>query len=556
MEETKKKIGIKTILKKYGFYIGITLIIIISIIVLSSDNKTSYSGDISYDQPVYYITGNNLYIKERGRDEVLISATMFQDLEARSKEDALAAVLISKDGEYLYFFENIEIKDSGLNGDFCVFHKGRKSLIEENTGIYFAVSDDNATVAYIKPNYGVEGGTGYENIRYDLYTYSAKNGKDLVESGVEPAWFTLSGDGKSVIYTKDYDAATDTSSLYLFQAGKSELIDKNMFFYGDYVPKGSYRQNWPKTNFDASRLIYGRRLEYGEMAKVYLYSNGVASLLGEDVLQIFTDENLDTALIVHNYSYEAFTGDMTRINLGSLAREEIVSDVWGLATVSVALTVDSEFLDLNLYFKDYDEVINVADLCMMTESGEEIVLNATDVINVQFSDDYSKVYGLDYYVPEEGGRLIKAGFSDGSFERQKFDENIKEFTISESGKYVVYLLDEDLFYIGEDNEKVHVDKNGIETFGVLPGDEKMYFFKEQSLGSGNAYIIELNKKSDVQMIAEQTHYCWDFGDGNLAFLTNYDFGTSTGSMYITNGEGKYELIVENVELPLFFNYIQ
>ena len=250
-------------MKKYGFYIGIALIMTITLIVLFSDRDVSYSGDVKYDNPVYYITGNNLYIKERGRDEVLISSTMFKNSNDRSKEDALAAVLISPDSEYLYFYENILFNERGAaEGDFCVYYKGRKHLIAEDVGIYFAISDDYGTLAFVKPNYNVQDGSGYDNVRYDLYTYTIKGGDKLVERGVEPAWYNLSGDGNTVIYTKNYDAATDTSSLFMYQDRKSTFIDDHIFFYGDYVPKGTFRQNWPKVNYDGTKIIYGTRLEY------------------------------------------------------------------------------------------------------------------------------------------------------------------------------------------------------------------------------------------------------------------------------------------------------
>ena len=556
MEEIKKKFDFKIFMKKYGFYIGIALIMTIALAVLFSDQEATYTGDVTYEEPVYYITGNNLYIKDRGKDEILISSTMFQNVENRSKEDALSAVLISKDGEYLYFFENIVIdSNSYALGDFCVYNKGRKHVIEEDTGIYFAISEDNSKVAYIKPNIGAQGGSGYDNIRYDLYTYTIKDGKDLVESNVEPAWFNISGDGKSVTYTKHYDATPDTTSLFLYKNGKSTFIDDHMFFYGDFMPKGTFKQNWPKLNYDGSKVIYGKRLKYGGMAKMYLYSNGATTMLGEDVLQIFTDEKLDTALMVHNYDYDNFTGDMTRVNLETMAREEISSDVWGLATVSVALTVDSEFINKNLYFKYYDEVINVADLCIMTENGEEVLINATDVSNIQYGDDYSTLYGLDYYVPEEGGELTKIVFNEKGYESIELDEYIKEYVISETGTYVTYLVDDILFYVGDKNKKILVDKISIETFAVLEGEEKLYFFREISMGMGNAYVRGLKDNDNPQLVAESSHYCWDFGDGNLAFLSDYDFATSTGTMYITDCNGGYELIAENVELPLFFSYI-
>lgn len=557
MEETKTKFNFKVFMKKYGFYIGLALIMTIALVVLFSDRQTTYSGDVEYDHPVYYITGNNLYIKERGKDEVLVSSTMFQDAEGRKKEDALAAVLISKDGDYLYFFENIVIdEEDTMLGDFCVYYKGRKHLIEENIGIFFAVSEDNSKVAYIKPNYGVQGGSGYDKVRYDLYTYSIKDGKESVESGVEPVWYNISGDGKVVTYTKYYDAITDTSSLFIFKDGKSTFIDDHMFFYGDYVPKGTFVQNWPKINIDGTRLIYGKRMKYGEMAKIYLYYNETKTLIGEDVLQVFVDEKLDQALLINNYNSEEFTGDMTRINLATFEREEVATGVWGLSAVTVAQTVDTEYLNKNIYFKNYNDYLNVADLCLMTDNGEEVLLKSTNVSNIQFGQDYKTLYGLNYYVEEEGGELTKIIFNDEGFDLYDFDEFVKRFTVSETGRYVTYLMDDNLFFIGDENKKVYIDKGGIETFGILKGDENLFFFREASLGSGNAYIRGLGNGDKIEMVAEATHYCWDFGDGSLAFLTDYDFGTSTGSMYITDGKGGYELIIENAELPLFFNFIQ
>jgi hypothetical protein len=291
------------------------------------------------------------------------------------------------------------------------------------------------------------------------------------------------------------------------------------------------------------------------MASMYYYKDGISTLLGEKVLQVFTDENLDTALIVHNYDYENFIGDMSRIDLGTLQKQDIASGVWGLGTVSVALTVDPAFLDLNLYFKYYDEVINVADLCLMTDEGEEVLISATDVTNIQFAEDFSSAYGLEYYVPEEGGRLTKVVFNEDGYTKGEFDEFVKNFLISASGKYVNYMVDNILFMIDDSDEKILIDKYDIETFGILEGDERMFYFRESSLGKGNVYIRGLGERDQAQMIAEESHYVWDFGDGKLAFLTGFDFSTSTGNMYLTDGEGKYEIIAEGVELPLFFNYI-
>ncbi|MBN2558035.1 MAG: hypothetical protein JXB33_04690 [Clostridia bacterium] len=556
MEEQKARFNFGEFLKKSWFYIGIFLLVSIAIIALMSDKDVQYSGEVTYDEPFYYITGNNLYIKVQGRDAVLLSSTMFMDPESRSNNDAMSAVFISEGGDYVYFYENIVLEDDGAIGDFCVYHDNRKKLIDEDTGIFFAIADDSDTVVYLKTLYNVEGGSGYENVRYDLYKYNFKDGRKLVEKGVEPSWFTISGDGRSIIYTKFYDAATDTSSLFINRDGNAVFVDDHMFFYGEYLPKGTFRVNWPYTNYDASKLVYGKRMKYGELADLYLYSGGTPALLGEDVLQVFCDESMDAALIIENYKNEVFVGDVARIDLNTLSKEMITTDAWGLGTTAIARMFGPGFVDLGLYMKDYNDVINVADVCMMTPEGEKILINATDVSNIQFAEDYSTMFGLDYYVPEEGGRLTKIVFGDaGAFEKYQYDEFVKEFYVSKSGKYTAYKQGDDLFYINPSNEKKYVDKLGVVTFGIMEGDEKIYFFKETSLGMGNVFVKDITKSSDLTLIAEGVHYAWDYGDGKMAFLTNFDFGASTGTMYITDCEGKYEVIAENMELPLYYNYI-
>ena len=552
----ENKFNFVEFLKKSWFYIVLFAIVMTAILVMMSDRDVKVSGDVDYENPVYYISGNNLYVKERGKDEVLISTTLFQDPDSRSNEDALSAALISPDGEYLYFYENILIEDDNMTGDFCMFHDGRKKVIEEDTTIYFAVTESYDKVLYLSLQKGVEGGTGYEDIRYDLYTFDFKKGKELVERSVMPFWYTISGDGETVAYVKNYDAATDTYSLFINRDGEETFIDDHMFFYGEFVPNGTYRSNWPRINEDGSKILYSRRMKFNEMTDMYLYSDGGTSLLGEDVLQIFTDEDLSTALILDDYINEEFVGTMSRINLDTLDKTKISDDVWGLADVNVMRTLQKEFLNLNLYYKNYDEVINVADLCMMTPEGEKVVINMTGVTDPLFAEDGSAVYGLDYWVEEDGGQLIKVRLNpDNTFEKIKYDDFVKEFFIAESGAYVLYTVDDDLFYIGPEDEKVFVDRYDIETFGVLNGDEMLYFFRSAGLGSGNAFVRDLRKSADVKMISEDTHFVWDFYDGNLAFMTGYDFAEKTGALYITDGKGKYELIAENVELPLFYNIV-
>lgn len=556
MEETVKKFSFVEFLKKSWFYIGIFLIVMITLIVMMANRDVSVKGDVYYDKPVYYISGNNLYVKERGRDEILISTTLFQDIEAKTNENALSAALISPDGDYLYFYENILIDGKNMTGDFCVFHDGRKKLIEEDTTIYFAVSDDYDKVLYLSMIKGVEGGAGYEDIRYDLYTFDFKKGKELIERSVMPAWYTISGDGESVAYIKNYDAATDTYSLFLNQGGNNTFIDDHMFFYGDYVPNGTYRVNWPRLNYDASRVLYSRRMKFNQMTSIYLYKDGQSHLLGDNVLQIFSDEDLSTCLILDNYKNETFTGDMSRINLDTFDKNLIAEGVWSLASVNVAMTLDNDLLNLNLYYKNYEDYINVADLCMMTPEGEKVVLNLTEVTQPLFSDDGTMLYGLDYWTEEDGGQMVKVYLNpDNTFERLEYDEFVDDFYIGTSGQYVTYVLDDELYYIGKDDKKVFVDRYQIETYGVITGDELMYYFRSSGMGNGNAFVRELGKSADNKMISENTFYVWDFYDGNIAFMTGYDFSTKMGSLYITDGMGSYELIADEVELPLFYNII-
>jgi hypothetical protein len=556
MEENAKKFNFGEFLKKSWFYIVMVLIVGISLAVMLSDRDVKVSGDVEYDQPVYYITGNNLYVKERGRDEILISTTLFQNPDSRTNQDALSAALMSPDGEYLYFYENILKEDEVMTGDFCVFHDGRKKVIEEDTSIYFAVSDSYDKVAFLSLKKGVAGGTGYEDLQYDLYTYDLKKGKELVQSAVMPAWYTMSGDGDTVAYIKNYDAATDSYSLFTKSKGEEKFIDDHMYFYGEFVPNGTAKSNWPRLNYDASRILYSTRMKFNEMTDMYLYSNGQSNLLGEDVLQVFCDAELTTALLLHDYQNEIFVGTMSRINLDTLEREKIADEVWGMASVNVAVTLEKELLDLNIYFKDYNDVINVADLCMMTPEGEKILINSTEVTGPVISKDGKMIYGLDYWVEEDGGQLVKVYLNqDNTFERFEYDEFVKEFIASASGDYVAYKIDEDLFMIGTDDKKVFVDRYDIESYGILTGDELLYFYRSAGLGSGNAFVRETGKTADVKMISEDTHFVWDFYDGNIAFLTGYDFAEKTGALYVTDGFGKYELIAEQVELPLFYNII-
>ena len=69
MEENARKFSIAGFLKKSWFYIVLFLIVGVALAIMLQDRDVNVSGDVEYDQPVYYISGNNLYVKERGKDE-------------------------------------------------------------------------------------------------------------------------------------------------------------------------------------------------------------------------------------------------------------------------------------------------------------------------------------------------------------------------------------------------------------------------------------------------------------------------------------------------------
>jgi len=555
---TKGKIN--EFVKKHGFYIGVFLIFVLVIVVMTSDKDVSYSGEINYTEKAFYSDGNVLYLKEKDKDAKLLTANILKEFKNTKIGKVLIMCKISKDQEYIYFFENVDISGENFHGDLCVYHNNKKKIIGENVPLSYALSSDLSKVAFVQ---------GYREseqfpFSYDLYFYEGNN-KKLIDTDIDRDCYTLSGDAKAIIYNKGFYQETGTTSMYIYKNGKSELIDNQAVYFYKLNANGTFKSNWPLTNEDGSKIIYATYGGEGELPNVNIYKakDKSKTILANKFAQIFVDDRLDKAIINGERKMPANVGELIKYNLNNLSKEVYATNIWGLMYLDVAKYVDLSFFDMNFYLKTFDGSTDTADLYFKGEDlGEEKVLSSVYVDNLKMNSDYTKLYALGYYYSVEGGQLvIFEDITSNSYKVNEVDENVMEYHFDKNHNVFGYRKDIKLYFINKDGEKKMIDNHNVASFSITDYGNLVYFYKNEfdegkQIGKGDLYIYDVNKNDDYTLIDKNITFIYEYEDRFVAYLTDFSFASETGKLIITDGKNNFEIISESVSTLLMKNFIK
>lgn len=551
----KNESRFKGFMKKNGFYIGVFLIFALVIIIMTSDRENPSRGVIDYTDAVLYQSGNQLYLQEDGKEAVLLSPSLLENYVLTQINYVIKPCKISKDGKYVYFFENVILDGSVYMGDLCRYTNDKKETIGVNVPLSYALSSDYATVLYTTYTGKDSEGT----YLYDLYLYEKGNSK-LIDDEIDKECITLSGDGKTIIYHKGFYAETQTTAMYVYKNGSSALIDNQVVYYYKLNANGTYKANWPLTNYDGSRIIYAGYMGPDTLPSLNLYNttSKKSTKLVDSFVQVFVDDNLDKLSINGETVAEMMSGSYIRYDLNSMEKEIFAENIWGLCDMEVSKYTTEDFLDLNFYFKSYDEVTNTADLYFKGEGKEEEkVLAGVNVDDIKFTADHTTMYALAYYYAAEGGELHEiSNITNTSYDLEKIDEMVMEYHFDDENTVLGFRKDVKLYLIDKSGTKKMIDNHDVTAFEITPDGKLLYFYKDGGLGTGELYMMEADVNKDYELIDKAVTYIYEFGDNYVAFVNAFDFGDSVGTLVVTDGEGNFQVVAERVSTLLMKNYIK
>jgi len=554
-KEVKKPSKFGVFMKKNGFYLGIFFLMLLVVLVISSDNTKTTKGNVEYNEKIFYTEGNQLYIKTRGKEPVLLTANLMEKFSTTKKSPILLMCKSSEDQKIIYYFENVKIYEKLYIGDLLVYKNNKKRTIGHNVPLSYALSSDLEKVVFVE---GVED-TEKGGFTYSLNTYENKK-KTLIAEDVDKDCFTVSGDGKTIFYNKGFYADTATSAMYMYKDNISTLIDNQIVYYYKLNANGTYKSNWPLTNYDGSKVIYATYAGENELPSLNMYttSNNNSKLLSESFEQVFVDENLDRAVINGEVKGVMQIGNFIKMDLNTFDSEIYAKDIWGLIYMDIAKYVDDSFFDMNFYYKNFDPNTITADLYFKGEGQtEEKVLASVYVDDVKFTKDNKNIYALGYYYKEEGGTLTKiSDITKNSYISNEIDEQVSEYHFDVANSVLGYRKDVKLYIIDEKGNKKMIDNHGVSSFGITRNGKLIYFFKEKTIGKGELYAMVINGKRDYKLIDKDTTYIYGFEDKYVAYITAFDFGTETGALILTDGINSSEVAVEHASTILNGNNIK
>jgi len=542
-------------MKKNGFYLGIFFLMLLVVLVISSDNTKTTTGSIEYNEKAFYTEGNKLYIKDREKEPVLLTANLMEEFSSTKKSHILLMCKSSEDQKIIYYFENVRVLEQLYIGDLMVYKNNKKKKIGHNVPLSYALSSDLEKVVFVE---GVED-TKKGGFTYSLNKYVNKK-KTLIAEGVDKDCFTLSGDGNTIFYNQGFYVDTATTGMYMYKDGINTSIDNQVVYYYKLNANGTYKSNWPLTNYDGSKVIYATYAGENTLPslKMYTVSDNKSHLLSENFEQVFVDEKLNKAVINGEVKGALQIGNFIKVDLNTMKSEIYAKDIWGLIYMDIAKYVDDSFFDINFYYKNFNPETTTADLYFKGEGQTEAkVLSSVYVDDVKFTKDNKNIYALGYYYKEEGGDLtVFSDITKTSYKSNQIDEQVSEYHFDDANSVLGYRKDVKLYVIDTNGSKKMIDNHSVKSFDITKNGQLIYFFKETTIGKGELYVKEINSKKDYKLIDKGTTFVYGFEDKYIAYITAFDFGTESGTLILSDGMNSSEVIVEYASTLLNGNYIK
>ena len=580
-----KKAGFSQFLKKYGFYLGLGLLVIILAVVLIFDGNRRLRGDIPYDDSIYVVGDNSISMIRYNQEPVRITSQLFRNYEDQKLGlEAHNGILMSKDGKSIMYVDDLYLLSSEdfqltkLVGTLWMYDGVKNIKIADDADFYYVVNDDFNIVLYKTYRLAEDQSRLISNLyKFDLATEQSVVLREDMDSDL----YSVSKDGKVCVFLDDkqesfVENGEPTYSLFIYEDGQTKKLADSVYDLEASVYTGTADVNYPIINKNGDKIVYAvvdyiymvddeqeqsedteeeeKKVVYPTF-NMYLYHNGVSKLIAKSCAQLLISRDFSQmiyidAVVDHLARYDeiGFCGTYNHYDVETGKSTKIMDNVFGFVERNVLGFVDNDFIDANFYFKKYDIVMNTAYLYTM-KNGKEILIDKyasvgtdedlNDMKLVFFSPDYKDVYVFKEYVSKTSSLLHRFTIkSNGSISDYMCEEMqvITSVKLSKNGDFLVYNADGKLIIISDKNIKKTIELNGVSSFSITEDGKYVYYYKETEIGLGAVYYYDLYNSEKPVKFLNNVNEVWNYKDNKVMLRINTDYNTMTGDLYLSDFE--------------------
>lgn len=430
---------------------GILVTVIVLTIVLSNMPKASTQAE---NQLLTFWSDNDAYGKYMGKDKFAMGTQS-------------SMKFVTKDSKQVFFIdeESLYVIKEGKN---------KEKIASDVTS--FAISAYGDTVAYVKGENAMVG---------PLYVKVGNKEAQKISQEALPA-ITISDNGKYVAFIENEDPySMDDATGYIFQVGKekqkiSKALPTIVHDDGSVIGVNNER--------DLYRVKKGKDSEKIGTGVVSLVANKDLSKLA------FSDEQGDL-YFYNGKDKEKIDKNVSRITNSGRFAKQIVGD--GFTQLS------TDQLDL-LYVKNDSTYFKIEG-----QDAEKISSGSEWNGYVQYSEDMR-----NFVCVYEGNLYIRQFSSKKMTFSEKIDSDVTDSYISTNGKNIVYIKDDDLYYI-QPGKKEGV-KVASDVYNAQVKNDGSIFFVDDD----DTLYMTKNKKDKIKIKEDIIH--WVVDDKSNLYMIDRD----------------------------------
>ncbi len=533
---TKKKV------KLVSFSGLIALIIIAIVLWIAFTGIFAPKYDIPVDRSnfaISYIKDFSIYQKSVFGDPVMVSDSLTQDTSVPFTSHSQTTIQ-SKDGKIIYFLENYDY--ATYSGSLYVSYNGKDKIhIADNVLQGFSISENGKTVVY---------GTDLDVSTFTckLYYYTKGIEPQLIANQSLYQSSMVSENGKAIAFFENVNPETRLGELYTVKIGKTPLkIDDEVVMGVKISDNGEalYLKNLNETNYTfelyKARASKAPKLISNNILSDYIMASSFSNKLG----LITADEN-------NNFNFSINSNNKSK---------PIMDDLMGFFTIDI----ENENFLLAKTPEDSTSPTGSPNM-YLKKKGKDAVEIAQELMTAQHaaaSNDFKTIYYIDGFdqTTSKGNLHIRKETLFGGGKDKVIAEGVTYFTASRDGKVVIYMTDVDLStgtgnLYSYTNGKTKLLGEGVFTSGykLSPSGKKVVYVNniDTQTYTGNLCVVSTTGNSKANIIDAGAYASFYLrGDKSLLYIKNINNETSTHDLYMWKGSGSPSVVDTNISTILF-----
>ncbi len=486
-----------------------------------------------------YIKDDMLYAKPISKAVRQLSDAMSASSEYPVMSDS-GTIVQSKDGKTTYFLENYDSET--MQGSLFVSYNNKDKVhIADGVIQGFTVSPDGKSVLYLT-NADLEQGSGTLNFY--------KKGGQVQVLAEKSAYnvYLFADDSKAVGYIDNYDNASYSGELYYMPVdGQAVKVDDGVVILKKLSSK--------------REIIYLKDMNMQDYTcDLYCWSSvGGSELIVEDINQNYMNVSPFSAKTIYLKTPDNITLDFVT-KVPNKPAQIIMSGLMGFFSYDIengnyllakAPEDDSRTPDMYLNKKGR-EPVKIAEKFVAQQHGKA-------------SLDYSRVVYLNEYdqATNRGKLHVRTNWF-GLIKDRVIAENVFVFALTPDAKTIAYLADTDekgagSLYVYRGGKSQHIADGLMYQDFILSQNGKAIFYMtdiDAQTNTGNLYMIRTYGGGPMQIDSGVYSDFYSRSDKNIIYMKNYDSETQKSDLYMWKGFGDPEQLDTGVGALLFETKIQ